>query len=410
MKHFKKLTSRGDTIVEVLIVLAILGLSFAISTATASRGISQSRNAQEHSEALGVLNTQVSYLRNAVQQQINLSALPSAFCFDYSTGNPQVTPIATPNNYASYPAACKNGTLYTVRISLVGTSPDDGYYDIRVNWDGVNSLGPQQEKMFYRVHQLTSQDDTGIGLGSEAAQIHAGVKKILPNPITKNGPNPSTCSLSNPQQDKGGSTVTLTGGGDPAQVQANIPAGGYTFQNLREPSTYTVTVSSINPGYTLCGANTRAVSTAGGGVKQAEFYIAPQCSSFPKRDYLGYYSDYQGYFSDYLGYYSDYWGYYGDPYTVYWEDHIGSSDGYFSQSNGSYFWGGNGLHYHWYSNSNVYPGQAWYTAWQHKSGTAYTAPYDHYSGPYDHYTAPYDHWSAPYDHYSAYYTWWNCTP
>ncbi|HXE10132.1 MAG TPA: hypothetical protein VN554_01775, partial [Verrucomicrobiae bacterium] len=55
----KKLDATGDTIIEVLIVLAVLGLSLSISYATANKGLQQSRNAQEHSAALGIIDSQV---------------------------------------------------------------------------------------------------------------------------------------------------------------------------------------------------------------------------------------------------------------------------------------------------------------------------------------------------------------
>jgi type II secretory pathway pseudopilin PulG len=52
---FKKpLNSNGDTIVEVLIVLAVLGFAFSISMATANKGLSQSRNAEDPSISLFV--------------------------------------------------------------------------------------------------------------------------------------------------------------------------------------------------------------------------------------------------------------------------------------------------------------------------------------------------------------------
>lgn len=52
MYLIKKLNQRGDTIIEVLIVLAILSFAFSVSLATASKSLKQSRSAEEHSRAL----------------------------------------------------------------------------------------------------------------------------------------------------------------------------------------------------------------------------------------------------------------------------------------------------------------------------------------------------------------------
>jgi type II secretory pathway pseudopilin PulG len=385
MKHLKPLKHRGDTIVEVLIVLAILGLAFAISSATASRGISQSRNAQEHSQGLGVLNTQIEYLRNAIKEELDNSTLPAAFCFDYTSGNPVVTPIATPDDYASYPPACKSGSLYTVRISFVSMTPESGYYDVRVNWDGVSSLGPQQEQMFYRVHQLSLVDNTDIGLGSEAAKIHVTAKRIQPNvPYTTNGadpgPDPSPPSICNnassyTQVNKAGPIITLTGGGQSPQISPNISDTGYTFDNLREFSTYTASIaygSISSASFELCSPTSKIVQ-ATGGVKNIDFVMRPICY---KEDYTDSYIAYG------QPYYHTVTPVYRQETTYWWGDgpRRGDLDGYWTYR-GSEWWSPNststGYHYKWYSNSNIYPGYSWYNVWEWHLYSSTATVFDH---------------------------------
>jgi type II secretory pathway pseudopilin PulG len=385
MKYIKTLKSRGDTIVEVLIVLAILGMAFAISSATASRGISQSRNAQEHSQGLGVIDTQIEYLRTAIKKQIDLSHPPAAFCFDYSSGNPVITPIPSPDTYSTYPAACKNGSFYTVRISFVGTPPDDGYYDVRVHWDGISNLGPQQEQIAYREHQLTSVDNTNLGLGSEAAQIHVNAKLIQPNvPNTTNGadpgPDPSPPSICNSagsysQANKAGPAVTLTGGGQPAQT-ATLPDSGVTFANLREFSTYTAAVSYSSSSYQLCAPTSKSAQAIS-GVTNIDFVMRPLCY---KENYSYSYTAYG------TPYYHTITPVYRDVTTYYGYDGARRSDldfvGY-APFWGPEFWSPNvnsdGYHYRQgIAAPRSGAGYYWYVAWEWHIGSTTVSVFDHY--------------------------------
>ena len=416
MKIIRRLSNRGDTIVEVLIVLAVLGLAFAISSATAAKGLQQSRNSEEHSQAMGVLGSQTELLRAAIAKKKDLTTVGGNFCIPDSANPTFTLPVTDPTDLdGGYPPACIKNALYHVSMNYTaqptgcsGASCTGGYYTLRIQWYGTGGLGKQQEEYTYRTHQLTDNSDPGITLGSDTPQIQITVKRITPNAWTKNGPNPSpSCSSGNSQINKGGETINLTGA--TSQTANNIPDSGVTFNNLVEFTNYTATMSNVPSGFTACSTTISNIP-AQSGVQKRTFLIVPQCTSYTTRDYYGYYSDYLGTYPDYWGYYSDYYGYYGDPYTVYWEQHDGWLDGYFwtsTHGGTAGFWSGN-IHYHWYSYSNIYPGYSWYNAFEHMSGTAYTAPYDHWSAPYDHYSAPYPHYSAPYDHYSAYYTAWTC--
>lgn len=53
----------GDTIIEVLVVLTVLGLAISISYATANRSLLNARQAQEHAEAARLVETQIENLR-----------------------------------------------------------------------------------------------------------------------------------------------------------------------------------------------------------------------------------------------------------------------------------------------------------------------------------------------------------
>lgn len=188
-KLFNLSDSRGDTIVEVMIVLAVLGLAFAISYATANRGVLQARNAEEHSEALGILDGQVEELRAAFSQgDSHLTPMPPTeyFCMDVSTGAytgfghntvPPSDEQDSLNGYKEYPTggtsdpdspqtgSCEQtpeSFPYYVSISYVQpTAALPGYYDLLVRWDGVGDLGPQQEELTYKL-TATTLSTTGL--------------------------------------------------------------------------------------------------------------------------------------------------------------------------------------------------------------------------------------------------------
>jgi type II secretory pathway pseudopilin PulG len=291
MGIFKKINSRGDTIVEVMIVLAVLGLAFAISTATASRGIQQSRNAEEHSQAMGVLNSQTELLRAAISKQKDLTTQGGAFCIP-STGNPtDVRPVTDPNDLDNgYPTECVKSVFYHPSITYTGlplgcsgTVCTSGYYTLKVQWNGNGGLGKQTEVFTYRTHQLTANADPGIPLGPGAPQIQAVVKKITPNAAVNNGPNPSPgFNSSNPQVGRGGEKLDLNGA--TSQSALNIPDSGISFSNLVEFTNYSVTVSNLPGGFTLCTPTTYSGIQAVSGVTKRTFLIAPVCT--PQTGYM----------------------------------------------------------------------------------------------------------------------------
>jgi type II secretory pathway pseudopilin PulG len=175
IKSLKKLNNTGDTIVEVLIVLAVLGLAMSISYATANRGLQKSRNAQEHSQALGIINSQIELLRSAFAKQvggaIETQGGSGPFCLSTSGTNVTITPLANsgPNqfnenlandrldNTTTYPGPCIQNTLYD--ISIVGRG--NGVYDFRVRWEGLGNLGRQQEELTYKIGNVIVTPTSG---------------------------------------------------------------------------------------------------------------------------------------------------------------------------------------------------------------------------------------------------------
>ncbi|HVW22922.1 MAG TPA: prepilin-type N-terminal cleavage/methylation domain-containing protein [Candidatus Saccharimonadales bacterium] len=163
------LGSRGDTIVEVMVTLAILGLAFSIAYATANHSLMLARNSEEHSEATQFLQSQVEQIRAYIaQDSANLTSLESYwsggggghvdFCFD-AGGTVQASHLA-PGDTDNPDCTFGNPSLYQVAVQYVtipeGTQPsgsdqNQSYFKGVVSWDGVGQLGKQQVQFNYRI-------------------------------------------------------------------------------------------------------------------------------------------------------------------------------------------------------------------------------------------------------------------
>ncbi len=136
---------RGDTIIEVLIVLAVLGLAMGITYATANRSILNARQAQESSKATVLLQSQIEALRKlapigpSVPAQNIYQPVGTKYCIDSS------------NNVRLYGGTypCTFDGLYTITIERNGSN----YFVLRASWDDVMGQGTNTATMTYRVYQ-----------------------------------------------------------------------------------------------------------------------------------------------------------------------------------------------------------------------------------------------------------------
>jgi type II secretory pathway pseudopilin PulG len=163
----RPLRQTGDTIVEVIIVLAVLGLAISISYATANRSLQATRQAEENSQATELLQGQIEALRSYAA---NLSTDPNyiyqasnAFCIS-STGTVVTTPLIsntdvaagntkTYGNYPNYATTndCYQGKLYHIIIGYDSAQTDT--FTARATWDDVTGQGQDTVTLVYRLHQ-----------------------------------------------------------------------------------------------------------------------------------------------------------------------------------------------------------------------------------------------------------------
>lgn len=166
----RKLVQRGDTIVEVMIVLAVLGLAIGISYSTANRSLLNARQAQENAEASKLAQTQVEMLYaqstvvTATDTDHYIYDSTKLFCMGTGdglvkhgfTGGSLDQTLLTQGNYPT-DDSCTSQQLYRVSIRYQDTDPDNptahDKFTIRVAWDDVLGDGQDTVTLVYRIHK-----------------------------------------------------------------------------------------------------------------------------------------------------------------------------------------------------------------------------------------------------------------
>ena len=157
----------GDTIVEVLISIAVLSLVLTAAFVTSNRSLQGVRDAQEHSEALSILQGQVETLLASdkpTQDSIFDGADNKNFCLaqDPATslyqrvdlGGTDATSIPSAAadqlsspNYPGGSMGCQNGRYF---LSIAYDSTQDDLFTFRARWDGLNAR--DEVSLNYRWH------------------------------------------------------------------------------------------------------------------------------------------------------------------------------------------------------------------------------------------------------------------
>jgi len=168
---------RGDTIIEVLLAMTVIGLVLASSYGIANRSIRIGREAQERTEALKQVETQVERLRVASQfLDQGLATFPeeAAFCLAedssvVSFGNGAITEAVLDDLSTGYPNQCRTGTGGRYAVSI---KRSEGYvYTIWARWETIGGGVQQVLELNYRIYpagntaaQLTVPDLTRFDL------------------------------------------------------------------------------------------------------------------------------------------------------------------------------------------------------------------------------------------------------
>lgn len=155
-KRLFRLRQDGDTIVEVMIVLAVLGLAIGISYSTANRSLSETRQAQENTKATELVQSQIEQLRYLSPNPASVGLgkyifQPVQYCID-STNT-----IKSP---AFFSSACTVDSFYHLSITYcqgsgsaacTGHTTDDTFITT-ATWPDILGQGNDTVTLTYRLH------------------------------------------------------------------------------------------------------------------------------------------------------------------------------------------------------------------------------------------------------------------
>ncbi|HVS58315.1 MAG TPA: hypothetical protein VHD60_01100 [Candidatus Saccharimonadales bacterium] len=137
----------GDTIVEVMIALAVLGGALGVSYGIANRSLLQSRDAQERTSAVKLLQAQLEQLRSSGSiSGTSVFSTSGKFCF-YTDSSSGATGIVSWPNATTAPAKCQQG-FYAYSL----TRGADDTFSAVVQWDNVFGSGKDTATLLYRMH------------------------------------------------------------------------------------------------------------------------------------------------------------------------------------------------------------------------------------------------------------------
>ena len=175
---FKKLNQRGDTILEVLISVAILSLILTTSFTLANRSSQATRQAAERGESSKFAQSEIEKLKYYLSTP-NLTSMPSAnsyFCLEVDaagvaapvTVTSPTTNIDDPAYFNNIDSRCREGANQRYSAFIYrGTAPNNANtYTTYVRWDSVTGRGVDKVDLVHRVYPDTSSIITSINNGS----------------------------------------------------------------------------------------------------------------------------------------------------------------------------------------------------------------------------------------------------
>lgn len=147
--------NRGDTIVEVMIVLAVLGLAIGISYSTANRSLLNARQAQENSRATELARSQVEWLVSLTCPSGDGNCadpnIPSSPSYRFFHGPFPFCIDASAHAQDSSNAACTVEGLYNIQVRYFNTASQPHTFEVQIIWDDVLGEGTDTVRMDYTV-------------------------------------------------------------------------------------------------------------------------------------------------------------------------------------------------------------------------------------------------------------------
>lgn len=160
-------SQRGDTIVEVLIAITVVAAVLGASYTVVNRTMVNSRQAQEHAEALQVANKQIEFLSTLTSDPVTANGLydgaPRYMCINPTTGAVVDQNLSSPSDAEeSYAPACRNLGSVNYRVAVeclngtaqcAGVAAGNKHFKVYVTWPSVTGNGNDQVTLVYRPYR-----------------------------------------------------------------------------------------------------------------------------------------------------------------------------------------------------------------------------------------------------------------
>lgn len=156
----KVASSRGDTIIEVLVSTAVLGIVLGISYNVANRSLRTGLAASQRREAVAVAQGQIELLKKAHRNDASSAYQFQAGAFSTLFQDSSSTfCAASGNNATSNPVILKFATTdsrctisnYSISITYGTGQAKANTYAITVSWPSLNGSANQTLTMFYQL-------------------------------------------------------------------------------------------------------------------------------------------------------------------------------------------------------------------------------------------------------------------
>jgi type II secretory pathway pseudopilin PulG len=152
-------SQQGDTIVEVLIAIAVVSAVLGSAYGIVNRTVNNSQQAKEHSQALKVAEAQLERLRSAPNRAGAFNpSLVSAFCLpDDLTKTPQNNPgislsaTSVSTTPSDYNALCRFSDGTATERYLVAITRSSDIFKVYVSWEGATG-GKDLVNLAYRIY------------------------------------------------------------------------------------------------------------------------------------------------------------------------------------------------------------------------------------------------------------------
>lgn len=151
----------GDTIVEILIAIAVVSLLLTAAFVLTRSNLRSIQNSQERSQAQALVGGQLERLKSIVADEgapVKPTTMTAPFCID--THNTIITDVDHHCNLASdgteYTPASP-GFPYSVRITYdAGVDGKKSTFTVVATWDSATTSGQSKVSMVYRLYDSGS--------------------------------------------------------------------------------------------------------------------------------------------------------------------------------------------------------------------------------------------------------------